>query len=187
MNNLIKQYSKMSILISIIMIIVGAILVFKPVESALTIITVLGICLLILGGIQLIRFFSNGVTYQYYSLDFLQGIAEVVLSLIFIIKPDIIASFFSIILGFILVIQGAIKFQYMLQLKTNGGNQWKILLCISLVTLVAGVIIIFTKFTATATIAILTGAALIAEGVIGIIEYVSLIDVANQLEDFMKK
>ena len=97
MEKYLKKLSQISTITSIIFIVVGIFLIVKP-ETTLSLISyILGLVILVNGIMNLIRYFSNKEKGNLYDFGFISGIMSVVVAVVFISKPNMIASIIPLI------------------------------------------------------------------------------------------
>lgn len=130
-----------SILTSIVILVIGIFLFIQPDTVIRMISIVLGILFLIPGITSLIDYFKENN-----SGSLVIGIITIMISLILIIKTDLVASILPFILGIYFVINGISRLQYALQLKKQGYNSFTTSLVFSILIMLCGILFILNPF-----------------------------------------
>ena len=130
-----------SILTSVIILVIGIFLFIQPDTVIRMISIVLGIIFLIPGITALIDYFK-----EKNSASLVLGIITMLVSLILIIKTDLVASILPFILGIYFVINGITRLQYALELKKEGYSSFTTSLVFSLLIMLCGILFILNPF-----------------------------------------
>lgn len=173
MKNLLKRAGFTSILSSIIFLLLGIFLVVNPNAIVKTISYVIGILLIIIGIVKIISYFTSKDDYIFYDYRLIYGVFCIVLGILVMFSGNAIASFFRIIIGVWILLNGASRLDLAIRLKETNTNYWALSLILSVLILVAGIYIIF----APGTILVTLGIILISYSIMDIIE--SIIFVCN--------
>ena len=120
-----KTFNKLtirSILISIILIAVGFLLITNP-EKVLTIaVIVAGIALIVDAIIHILVYMGESPEIRTMSSEFLIGVIEFILGIIFIINQEKVISIFYILIGVWLIVESIQKIQMAINLKDYISN-----------------------------------------------------------------
>jgi len=142
----IEKFSRISTITSILFIILGIFLFFKPEVTLSFISYILGLVILLNGIINLISYFSNQKKRNLFDFSFILGILSVVVAIIFISKPNMIASIIPLILGIWILVNGVIKLQVSMNLRNYPNSNWVRSIVISLFNVFLGIILILNPF-----------------------------------------
>lgn len=175
MDSFIKKYSKSTLAVSILLVILALFLIFKPAESLNFIVILLGGILTLSGIIHTISYFYTPSEFKTFSFELVEGIINIVIGLVFILKPELISGILPFIIGAWVVIEGIVRFQLSLNIKDIENSNWFILLLVSVLTISLGLIIIVNPFGAKITITALCGIFLLISEIINIIESIYMI------------
>lgn len=168
MNKFMTKFFKSSLISSIALAILGALLFF---ESELTIVTlsyVIGGILVAIGVIALINFISDMNKNVKNELNIVYGIGMIILGIIVISNPKGIASIIPLILGILIVINSSAKLQYSLELKKESNELWKSTMILSVFSLLCGILLVFNPFYGAKFITKVIGILLVLYAVIDI-------------------
>lgn len=130
-----------SILTSVVILVIGIFLFIQPDTVIRMISVVLGIIFLIPGITALIDYIK-----EKNSSSLVLGIITILVSLILIIKTDLVASILPFILGIYFVVNGITRLQYALELKKDGYNSFTTSLVFSILIMLCGILFILNPF-----------------------------------------
>lgn len=177
MKNLLKKAGFTSILSSIIFLILGIFLVVNPNAIVKTISYVVGILLIIIGIVKIISYFTSKDDYIFYDYRLIYAAFCIVLGILVMFSGNAIASFFRIIIGIWILLNGVSRLDLAIKLKETNTNYWVLSLILSILIFVAGIYIIF----APGTILVTLGIILISYSIMDIIESIIFVSNTNKL------
>ena len=137
----INSLFNISILTSIVILVIGIFLFIQPGTVIRMISIVLGILFLIPGITALVDYFK-----EKNSASLVIGIITILISLILIVKTDLVASILPFILGIYFVINGISRLQYALELKKQEFANFTVSLVFSILIMLCGVLFIINPF-----------------------------------------
>lgn len=153
---------------AVLSIIVGLLLMFWPGITIVTVLYLVGIIFAIMGISSLISYFKAPESARITGM-LATGVFFCVLALIVFLFPQVIAGFFSVILGIILVICGAVNAVRAMELKSYGGNSWIASIILSALIAIGGVVIIANPFQTTALMVFVLGLIIASNGIVDLI------------------
>lgn len=153
---------------AVLSIIVGLLLMFWPGITIVTVLYLVGIIFAIMGISSLISYFKAPESARITGM-LATGVFFCVLALIVFLFPQVIAGFFSVILGIILVICGAVNAVRAMELKSYGGNSWIASIILSALIAIGGVVIIANPFQTTALLVFVLGLIIASNGIVDLI------------------
>lgn len=164
MNELKKQFKLAkwdSILISVIVIAVGVLCIAMPDRSADVLCIVFGCSLLAIG----ITVFVKSVLYGglFTSTAIVLSISITVTGIFCLVNPYVIQSILTVLFGLFILLDSAQGLADGIDCARAGISGWVILVITSALTMVLGIIIMF--YTTFESVMIITGIALVVEGV----------------------
>lgn len=175
MQEFIKKYSKNTLVISILLLILSIFLMLKPLSSINVIVRLFASIIAIDGIIHIVSYFKTPQELKILSFEFLEGIVEIIGGGLTIFFPQWISAMFPIIIGMWIILSSVIKFQLALNLKNVEGSNWLMLLILSIITTILGVLIVFNPIISTITITAICGIILFATELINVIEYIFIL------------
>lgn len=170
-----ERFNKMltiSIVSSIVIALVGAVLLFMPKLSNKLIGIIMG-SLFILYGITTIYKYITRNGAKLYSLNLLYGIIILLIGVIIVLVPFSVTSFLTICLGLYLIIIGINKVTYGIWFKIGNHSSWLITLVIGIMLIFFGILILSNPFSSL-TITRLVGAFLILASILDITDLILL-------------
>lgn len=170
-----ERFNKMlsiSIVSSIVIALVGAVLLFMPKLSNKLIGVIMG-SLFILYGITTIYKYITRNGAKLYSLNLLYGIIILLIGVIIVLVPFSVTSFLTICLGLYLIIIGINKVTYGIWFKIGNHSSWLITLVIGIMLIFFGILVLSNPFSSL-MITRLVGAFLILASILDITDLILL-------------
>lgn len=170
-----ERFNKMltiSIVSSIVIALVGAVLLFMPKLSNKLIGVIMGLLFILYGIITIYKYITrNGA--KLYSLNLLYGIIILLIGVIIVLVPFSVTSFLTICLGLYLIIIGINKVTYGIWFKIGNHSSWLITLVIGIMLIFFGILVLSNPFSSL-TITRLVGAFLILASILDITDLILL-------------
>lgn len=171
LQKLFKRTGWMSILISVVFAIVGAILIWKPDETIKIISYILGIIFIVIGASRIISSISSKGKYDLYNYDIIFGILGIIIGIVAMIYSNAIATLLNIIIGIWIIYTALLRLNVAMKIKKQTTNTWIYVLALALIMLACGIYIILDTRAIVTTIGII----LLIYSIIDIIEEVIFI------------
>lgn len=170
-----ERFNKMltiSIVSSIVIALVGAVLLFMPKLSNKLIGVIMGLLFILYGITTIYKYITrNGA--KLYSLNLLYGIIILLIGVIIVLVPFSVTSFLTICLGLYLIIIGINKVTYGIWFKIGNHSTWLITLVIGIMLIFFGILVLSNPFSSL-TITRLVGAFLILASILDITDLILL-------------
>ena len=170
MEKKIKKTFNISLITSFIFVIVGLFLFINPNITLSIISYTMGGILLLMGLINVYKYFSSDNALDMFSFDLAYGILLMIAGLFLIIDTSIFAKVINIIVAIWIIVNSITKFQYGLVLKKVKNNDWTYTVFISLLTFIWGVILLINPLKTALTITQIIGIFIIIYAVLDIID-----------------
>ena len=145
MREIISKFTKSSIISSVVLIAFAILLIVQSEATIITISYVIGGILVALGVLAEINYLKNAKE-KIADLDIIYGVVCVILGVLVITHPKAIAGVIPLVIGFIIVVNSAIKLQYSLELRKEDNELWLSTLLLSIVMTICGIVLIFNPF-----------------------------------------
>lgn len=145
MKNILSKFTKSSIISSIALIGLAIMLIVQSEATIIGISYVIGGILVAIGVLAELQYIKN-IRENVADLDVVYGIVCVILGILVITNPKAIASVIPLVIGFIIVVNSAIKLQYSLDLKKEKNELWLSTLILSIIMTICGIVLIFNPF-----------------------------------------
>lgn len=140
-----KNLTIASIITSILFIIIGIIMLVKPDIVIKTIAIFIGTIIIIIGLQKIISYFILKQNYSLYNYELLYGIIALIIGIVLISNYNTFATIARVIFGIWIVYTSIMKMTVSLKLKEAQIQSWKVICLVAVLTLVAGIFIIFDQ------------------------------------------
>ncbi len=171
----IKKCERRSILSSAIMILIAILLIVRPTEAVSTVMTVLGICLLVDGAFSVILYIAMEKQQKMFSNALVEGMVEIMIALVILMNSGFMLSFITVIVGFWIIIKSIMKVQFAVDMKSVDEKSWVLVFIGALITLSVGIFILVEPIASVATVTVASGIVLLIAGVIEAIESIGVL------------
>lgn len=166
LEKIFKKTGWISILESVIFGILGAILVWKPVETVRLVSYILGAIFIIIGISKTVNYFLSKGKYDFYNYDLIFGLMAIVIGIVTIVCSDTIGSIFRIIIGIWIIYSSLIRLSLAMKLRTQNISAWIYSLILAIAIFICGLYIALNSGSVVMTI----GITMIVYAVIDIVE-----------------
>ncbi len=178
-----KQSIKRELIFTnIAVIVVGILIVVFPESSTNAICRAVGVVLTIWGFFRIGAYFASRVSYAFGSFGLVQGAAILGFGVYFLVSPETLASFLTVILSIILIVGGAMKLQYGIDLARIKAKAWWAPLIAAGVMITLGIIAIINPFAVATSLMMFIGISLIVNGVLDLAAIVFLSLMLKRIE-----
>lgn len=167
------------IVMSAVFCAVGLLCVIRPDSSVLTIGRLLGVAMLLFGCIKLVGYFSRDLFRLAFQYDLEFGILLIILGLIVLVKSESIMNFVFIALGVAILADGLFKIQISLDSRRFGIDTWWMVLLFAVLTVFAGLLLVFRPVESARVLTVLLGISLLAEGVLNLCVVISTVKIVR--------
>lgn len=172
MKDFIKKYSRDSLLVSVVIIILALFLIFNPGLSINIAMITVGLLLAFYGIVQTASYFSHSKEIQFFNFQLVIGMVCLLAGLVFIFNPTFINSILPLVIGVWIVIKSITSLQLALNIKNTGYNNWQMMLLLSILTFILGIVIVLNPFQAMEAVVSICGGFLLVSELINIFETV---------------
>lgn len=155
-------------------LIVGVLLLINPVGFTAGIITVTGIVLMVLGLIEIIKYFRMSVEEAALEQALVKGLISVLFGAFCAFRAGwFIITFpvLTIIYGVVILLAGLGKIQLTVDMLRRKSKHWIWAAINAAISIVCAIVILNNPFTSTAVLWMLTGVSLIVEGIFDVITF----------------
>jgi len=168
MKEIISKFTKSSIISSIALFALAILLIVQSEATIIAISYIIGGILVALGVLAEINYIKN-LREKPTDLDIVYGIVCVILGILVITNPKAIAGVIPFVVGFIIIVNSAIKLQYSLELKKDNNNLWLSTLILSIIMTICGIVLIFNPFQGAVFLTRIVGAFILIYAVLDLI------------------
>lgn len=167
-----------SIIESLIFLVLGIILIWKPEETVKVATYCLGIVFIVIGIYKVLNYFLRDGKNEIYNYDMAYGLIAIIIGMCTIIFSSTISSIFRIVIGIWIIYTSTIRMNLALKLKSIDTNVWIYSLLLAIMMFICGLYITLNSGTIIVTI----GIFMVVYSVIELIE--SIIFMKNMKELF---
>lgn len=161
--NLFEKIRKDVVLSSIVYLVLGLILLFRPGIALVTIVDVLAIMTAVMGVVRLVTYFARKDAVADGAL--IKGIMYLILAAVLHFGAGFIISIIPFIMGVLVIISGIVKLQEAMDMMKVKVNGYVPMLLISILSLVFGLVILLNPFATAELLFRIIGIALIYNAV----------------------
>jgi len=157
-----------------IYVLLGAVLLFIPQIQMIHICYALGVLLVIVGIIQIVRYFMAESYRNINAYGFSLGVLEVILGICALVRVEAVVSSFLLVLGIGLLLTGVIKLQYAMDLRSMRDPVWIAVVVLAAALVGGAVCVIVNPFADETILRTVTYYLLLIDGLLGIVGSVYL-------------
>lgn len=171
-----KKFGKHKITVitaSVIMIILGIILIFNPIDVTVFICRVAGFLLLVSGIFTTGSYFLNSAE-DIGDSSIVMGLIQLALGLWITLRSENFVQFLTMIIGFVVLVHSFGFFGNTIDIRRCGYKYWWVMLIVSVITLILGILIVVAPFKTVAVTMIVSGIGLIFDGITGIVAVIKV-------------
>lgn len=173
--NYLKNFEKYSILISSLLIILGAFLLVQPLKSLEVAIIFFATIMIVNGISSFFSYFMLDRAERLFSLELVTGIVTILTgTLMYLYRTDLI-NIFPVILGIWIIASNLIKMQLSINLSVFRGSNWFLLLIMQVLMVILGIILITNPFSSIVALTTLAGSFLMISETASLIESIYIL------------
>lgn len=163
--NFMSYLKQRYFLSAIFYILLGAILLFYPAATAVTIAYCFAVVLLLTGIGFIVVYFTKELLGNLDRYELVIGLIACICAVFIFIKVEIVLSILPVLLGLAVLISGLIKLQHAVDLFRAKIQGWILLFLMAVTSIILGVLAIVNPFEAAATLIMIIGAGLLVSGI----------------------
>lgn len=176
----------MSILESILVGVLGALLVWKSREMTQLIFYIVGIFLMVKGVYKIINYFAMHGKYDFYNTDLLYGVLALVFGILIVVLWEPLQEAVGLVAGAWMIYGSLVRMNTAIKLHAAGSRAWFYVLLLSLALMALGIYVLITlSFGDKSGVVVLVGWMMIVAAVVGIIDdiiFLRNLDAIKELE-----
>lgn len=166
MKDLLKKQGIVTIIAAVVFAILGIIMIANPEGVTQIITTVLSIAIIAIGLIKVITYFAVKGGNDFYNYELVYGIITILIGIAIMVFSNTFVAIIRVGIGIWITYTALMRIQLSLKLKNIGLSYWIAVLILAIITLIAGIYVIFNK----QTLMIATGIIMICYSIIDIID-----------------
>ena len=156
------------IVVSALLIALGAALLIWPEVSAAWIGRLLGIGMIAFGVIKLVGYFSRDLFRLAFEYDLAFGLLLIALGAVTLAHPSDAMSFLCVLLGIPVLADGLFKLQISMDSRRFGIRRWWLVLALAILTCAIGLVLVFRPAAGQQMLVIMMALSLILDGVLNL-------------------
>lgn len=164
MESFLKKIKTNVVVSSLLCVVLGLVLVFRPGMSMRIVCTAVGVVLIVTGVMRIVEYFAVRDGSMYSQLNLIFGIVLVVVGVWITMKPDKVLAIIPIIVGIVIVIHGLHNLRQAMELWRDKYDKWWIACIMGVLTVGFGVLLICRPFSAIDTVVMMIGIFMIYDG-----------------------
>lgn len=164
-SDLFKQYKWQNIVTAVIYILFGIVLAVFPTTAVRTLGYMLGGVLIFAGAVKILLYMKENNQKNYYTNDLMIGIIAVVIGVFVVFKIEVLLSIIPFLFGLVVLANGSMKLQNVMNLKRAGYKNWTAMLIVALLGLALGIILIINPFSSVVFLFRIVGICFVYSGV----------------------
>ncbi len=173
-----KKIKWNSILISAVIALLGIIVLSNPQAAAMSICALVGWFLVIGGGLTLFAYF----TLENSRYVLIMSLIQLLPGLYIVIRPDVLVSFVSVLLGIVLLVYGLACIRESFANKRFGYRHWWLGMLVGILTVFLALFVIVNPFATGSAVMMFAGVAMLIHGISNII---TIIVISNDIRKMM--
>ncbi len=174
------------IVISVLLLVLGAALLIWPEASVRWIGMLLGIGMIVFGIIKLVGYFSRDLFRLAFQYDLAFGVLLIALGVITLVQPNGTMSFLCVVYGIPVLADGLFKVQIALDSRRFGIRRWWLIMLAAAVTVLLGVLLVLRPVEGARTLVWMMGLSLVVDSVLNIIVALTTVKIVrNQMPDMI--
>lgn len=153
-------------------LVVGVLLLISPVSFTVGIIKIAGVVLIIIGLVEIVKYFRVGADEAVLGQTLSRGLISLLAGVFCVWKTGwFIATFpvLTMLYGVMILLAGVSKIQMAVDMLRHKNKKWFWSVISAAVSIICAVVILKNPFTSTAVLWIFTGASMIVEGALDVV------------------
>ena len=174
------------IIMSVLLMILGACLIIWPDCSMKMFCTLIGIMLIVYGCIKILGYFSKDFYCLAFQFDLAFGVLLIAVGMIIIMRRQVVINLIFAIFGILILADALFKIQMSVDAKKFGLSLWWRILLIAILTGVLGFMLLLRPFEAAEVMMVLVGISILFEGILNLCVAVYTVKIIkNQKQDII--
>lgn len=165
MKKIIELVRSNVIVQAVVSLALGVFLLVWPQITVITLVYFLAVSIALSGIASLISYYRLRKKGARNDGVMVTGLFLLIIALVVFIFPESVASFFSVVLGILLILSGVVSVLRSVEMRGYGGGSWIAALVVSLLIAVGGIVIVVNPFDTTVAFVITLGILLVVKGI----------------------
>ena len=164
--NGIKNFKNMYSILTICLILVGAVLLIAPGIALDVVCIIFGIYMIIYGAVKIMGYFANQLAFQF---DLALGIVIAIVGIVFVCRTARVVQLLSTCIGIVMLVDATFKIQTSIDSKRFGISRWWLMLILAVIVAAIGILLILMPGETTRLMVRLIGLNLCMDGILNLV------------------
>lgn len=165
MEKLWKQFRLWAIIVSIGIMILGALMIIWPGISAVMVCCLLGALCIVVGIYELMRYFRLGFVGVFFRFDLTLGIVSILIGILLLVHPAGAVAFLPIAAGLYIIMSSVFDIQLSVEMRRFGVSSWWMSMLLGIAGALFAFFLFMNPFEGAAALMIFVGASLVVSSV----------------------
>ena len=167
--NGIKNFKNMYSILTICLILVGAVLLIAPGIALDVVCIIFGIYMIIYGAVKIMGYFAKDAYQLAFQFDLALGIVIAIVGIVFVCRTARVVQLLSTCIGIVMLVDATFKIQTSIDSKRFGISRWWLMLILAVIVAAIGILLILMPGETTRLMVRLIGLNLCMDGSLNLV------------------
>lgn len=167
--NGIKNFKNMYSILTICLILVGAVLLIAPGIALDVVRIIFGIYMIIYGAVKIMGYFAKDAYQLAFQFDLALGIVIAIVGIVFVCRTARVVQLLSTCIGIVMLVDATFKIQTSIDSKRFGISRWWLMLILAVIVAAIGILLILMPGETTRLMVRLIGLNLCMDGILNLV------------------
>ena len=167
--NGIKNFKNMYSILTICLILVGAVLLIAPGIALDVVGIIFGIYMIIYGAVKIMGYFAKDAYQLAFQFDLALGIVIAIVGIVFVCRTARVVQLLSTCIGIVMLVDATFKIQTSIDSKRFGISRWWLMLILAVIVAAIGILLILMPGETTRLMVRLIGLNLCMDGILNLV------------------
>lgn len=167
--NGIKNFKNMYSILTICLILVGAVLLIAPGIALDVVCIIFGIYMIIYGAVKIMGYFAKDAYQLAFQFDLALGIVITIVGIVFVCRTARVVQLLSTCIGIVMLVDATFKIQTSIDSKRFGISRWWLMLILAVIVAAIGILLILMPGETTRLMVRLIGLNLCMDGILNLV------------------
>ena len=167
--NGIKNFKNMYCILTICLILVGAVLLIAPGNALDVVCIIFGIYMIIYGAVKIMGYFAKDAYQLAFQFDLALGIVIAIVGIVFVCRTARVVQLLSTCIGIVMLVDATFKIQTSIDSKRFGISRWWLMLILAVIVAAIGILLILMPGETTRLMVRLIGLNLCMDGILNLV------------------
>ena len=167
--NGIKNFKNMYSILTICLILVGAVLLIAPGIALDGVCIIFGIYMIIYGAVKIMGYFAKDAYQLAFQFDLALGIVIAIVGIVFVCRTARVVQLLSTCIGIVMLVDATFKIQTSIDSKRFGISRWWLMLILAVIVAAIGILLILMPGETTRLMVRLIGLNLCMDGILNLV------------------